>query len=115
MAPNTVVVCLLRLLAFVTDAIAATTSTAAPLCTSQSQPNPIAVEYPTLTTGTVNGTIAILPISYALARSIVPAQYGILVDGYQKWLPHLPKDMYPVRYQLSFKCLILFLNTRQVH
>jgi len=66
------------------------------VCVSQSQPNPIAAQFPHLTTGTVNGTLAILPVSYALARSLVPAQYPLL-DSYKRWLPNFPQGMFPVR------------------
>ncbi|MCJ1394046.1 hypothetical protein MMC18_006924 [Xylographa bjoerkii] len=64
-------------------------------CQTQSQPNPIAAEYPTLTTGTINGTVAVLPIEYALARSIIPSQYLIL-NGYKRLLPGFPADKYPL-------------------
>ncbi|MCJ1401129.1 hypothetical protein MMC11_004341 [Xylographa trunciseda] len=64
-------------------------------CQTQSQPNPIAAEYPTLTTGTINGTVAVLPIEYTLARSIIPSQYPIL-NGYQQLLPGFPADKYPL-------------------
>lgn len=60
-----------------------------------SQPNPIASQYPNSATGTINGTVAIIPIPYAQARSIVPAQYPILTKQYEKLMPGL-KGMYPV-------------------
>ncbi|QIW97038.1 hypothetical protein AMS68_002556 [Peltaster fructicola] len=66
-----------------------------------SQPNPIAAQYPTLTTGTVNGTVAVLPISYKLARQIIPSQYGILKDSYRQLLPSFPQDMYPALLQIE--------------
>ncbi|MCJ1475927.1 hypothetical protein MMC13_004591 [Lambiella insularis] len=64
-------------------------------CQTQSQPNPIAAEYPSLTTGTLNGTVAVLTIACALARSIIPAQFRIL-SGYQTLLPSFPATQYPV-------------------
>ncbi|MCJ1284784.1 hypothetical protein MMC26_004120 [Xylographa opegraphella] len=70
-------------------------STTSLACQTQSQPNPIAAEYPTLTTGTINGTVAVLPIEYTLARSIIPAQYPIL-NGYKHLLPGFPTDKYPL-------------------
>jgi hypothetical protein len=63
----------------------------------ESLPNPIASQYPSDVTGTVNGTIAVIPIPYSLARSIVPSQYGILSKAYAELMPQLPKGMYPVR------------------
>lgn len=72
---------------------------ALPTCQTQSQPNPVAAQYPQLTTGTVNGTIAILPISLKLARKLIPSQYGILVDSYRSLLPSFSKDMYPAMLQ----------------
>ena len=71
-----------------------------PICTSpsNSQPNPIASDYPGIGigTGTSNGTLAVIPIDYATARSIVPAQYPILNDTYHQLFPTLTPDMYPV-------------------
>ena len=68
-----------------------------PFCFSQSQPNPIGAEYPRDITGTINGTVGIIPIDYSTARSLVPAQYGILKDAYLSLLPGFPEDKYPVR------------------
>ena len=65
-------------------------------CSSLSKPNPIANLYPDLPTGTINGTVLILPIPLSLARSIVPAEYPILEHVYRKLLPSFPKDQYPV-------------------
>lgn len=71
-----------------------------PACQTQSQPNPVQQQYPNLTTGTINGTIAILPIKYELARQIIPSQYGILVNSYKSLLPSsFSKDMYPAMLQ----------------
>jgi hypothetical protein len=69
-------------------------------CTSQSQPNPLASKYPTDVTGTLNGTISILPLPMALARSIIPSKYTILTEGYRSLLPEFPKDMYPAILQV---------------
>lgn len=69
----------------------------ASLCTTESQPNPIASQYSNQVTGTINGTIAIILISYDVARNIIPSEYPILVDSYRQWLPHLPNNVYPVR------------------
>lgn len=60
------------------------------------QPNPIANKFTTQTTGTLNGTIAIVPISQTVARSIIPAQYKILTKQIQAWLPSLGSGTYPV-------------------
>ena len=78
---------------------------AAQTCVTESLPNPIANESHPIT-GTVNGTVAIVPISYDLARSIIPAQYPILKKQYQQWLPWLPEDHYPVRCRLTSTYLL---------
>lgn len=44
-----------------------------------------------------NGTFAIIPIAYELARSIIPKRYGILNAGIRRFLPDFPQDKYPVR------------------
>ncbi|KAI5367092.1 hypothetical protein Slin15195_G022250 [Septoria linicola] len=64
-----------------------------------SQPNPIAKDRPTEVTGTINGTTAIVPVPYDVARSIIPAQYGILREAYEKLIPGFPKDMYPAEFE----------------
>src|ERR1700761_6818532 len=61
-----------------------------------SQPNPIANQYTTQGTGTINSTIVVLPVNYTQARAIIPAKYGILKAQYQQWMPNLPADQYPV-------------------
>lgn len=66
------------------------------LARSESASNPIAEQYSNDVTGTLNSTIAVVPISYTLARSIIPARYGILKNAYQSLLPGFPKDKYPV-------------------
>lgn len=68
-------------------------------CQTESSPNPIAAQYPKLTTGTINGTVAIIPIPLSYARSIVPAEYPILTAQYQALLPWFPKDMFPMMMQ----------------
>jgi hypothetical protein len=69
------------------------------LCHSDSQPNPIASIYPKDTTGTINGTFAIVPIPYSVARALIPAKYGILRKAYEELIPGFPKDMYPAEYE----------------
>jgi hypothetical protein len=64
-------------------------------CQTYDSPNPIAELYPNNATGTLNGTVAIIPISLDLARSIIPPQYRILEHAYRALLPSFPKDMYP--------------------
>ncbi|OCL12983.1 hypothetical protein AOQ84DRAFT_385718 [Glonium stellatum] len=64
-------------------------------CTSQSQPNPIASTYPQNATGTINGTIAVLPIPLSLARQVIPSKYGILTKAYRTLLPQFPPETYP--------------------
>ncbi|KFZ18836.1 hypothetical protein V501_00990 [Pseudogymnoascus sp. VKM F-4519 (FW-2642)] len=61
-----------------------------------SAPNPIGTLYPTDVTGTINGTIAVVPIPYSLARELIPSQYGILKKAYKSALPGFPRDMYPL-------------------
>jgi len=66
------------------------------LCQSQSSPNPIASTYPTNATGTLNGTIAVIPIALDLARQMIPSQYRIMEHAYRALLPSsFPKNMYP--------------------
>ncbi|KAH7119717.1 hypothetical protein B0J11DRAFT_67115 [Dendryphion nanum] len=64
-------------------------------CSTYDQPNPIASLYPGNATGTLNGTIAIIPISLMLARQLIPPQYGILEHAYRALLPSFPAGMYP--------------------
>ncbi|KAF3771070.1 hypothetical protein M406DRAFT_320628 [Cryphonectria parasitica EP155] len=68
-------------------------------CTSSSQPNPIAQQYADSVTGTLNTTLAIVPIPLDTARKLIPAQYAILEDAYHDLLPSFPADMYPVLMQ----------------
>lgn len=65
--------------------------------TEISQPNLIAEIFPDDFTGVINGTYAVLPIDYELARSIIPRRYRILDAGIRRLLPSLPGDKYPVR------------------
>jgi hypothetical protein len=65
------------------------------LCQTHDLPNPIAHLYPGNATGTLNGTISVLPIPLSLARSLIPSQYTILTSAYQSLLPSFPADMYP--------------------
>lgn len=70
------------------------------MITELSQPNPIPNYFPKGMTGVINGTYAVLPIDYELARSIIPRRYGILDAGIRRFLPYLPRDKYPVRSML---------------
>ncbi|KAJ4336357.1 hypothetical protein N0V87_005508 [Didymella glomerata] len=65
------------------------------LCQTHDLPNPIAHLYPGNATGTLNGTISVLPIPLSLARSLIPSQYTILTSAYLSLLPSFPADMYP--------------------
>ncbi|KAK8198286.1 hypothetical protein BKA81DRAFT_279798, partial [Phyllosticta paracitricarpa] len=64
-------------------------------CKPQSQPNPIAKTYPKEVTGTLNGTLAVVPIPLSKAQEIIGHEYRILTEAYEKFLPNFPKDMYP--------------------
>jgi hypothetical protein len=83
-------------------------------CVPQSSPNPIAATYPHNVTGTINETLAVLPISYELARSIIPAKYNIL-QGYKQFLPAFPADSYPVRSRESTKGLLALVDLDVAH
>ena len=63
--------------------------------TNNSQSNPIAKTFPNDATGTLNGTLAVLPIEYALARSIIPRKYKILKKSIKAALPWFPAGRYP--------------------
>jgi hypothetical protein len=67
----------------------------ASVCISVDQPNPVASIYPNNATGTLNGTLAVLPITLELARLLIPSQYGILEHAYRALLPSFPRGMYP--------------------
>ncbi|PSN75456.1 hypothetical protein BS50DRAFT_541496 [Corynespora cassiicola Philippines] len=64
-------------------------------CTTNDEPNPIASMYPNNATGTLNGTIAVIPIPLKVARQLIPPQYGILEHAYRDLLPDFPRGMYP--------------------
>lgn len=66
------------------------------VCATNSQPNPIAQQYPDAPTGTLNATLAILPIPVDTARQLIPQQYAILEIAYRALLPDFPEGMYPV-------------------
>ncbi|ROW02874.1 hypothetical protein VSDG_01758 [Cytospora chrysosperma] len=74
-------------------------STSQITCSTASQPNPIAQHYADTPTGTLNATLAIVPISLATARQIIPSKYAILENAYRTLLPDFPADMYPVLMQ----------------
>ncbi|KAH8594816.1 hypothetical protein B0O99DRAFT_496951, partial [Bisporella sp. PMI_857] len=59
----------------------------------ESAPNPIASLYPYSVTGTLNGTLTVLPIPLALARSIIPAKFAILTKAINAALPFFPKKL----------------------
>lgn len=65
------------------------------ICETKDQPNPIASLYPGNATGTLNGTVSIIPISLNLARNLIPPQYRILEHAYRQLLPSFPEGMYP--------------------
>jgi hypothetical protein len=67
----------------------------ADVCRTYDQPNPIVSLYPNNATGTLNGTVAVIPISLQLARQLIPSQYGILEHAYRNLLPSFPVGMYP--------------------
>jgi hypothetical protein len=87
------------LLALISTALA---TEDAPSCRTSSLPNPIAAQYYGNITGTLNGTLAILPIPYSLARRIIPAKYEILTEQYRAFVPELPSNMYPALLQAVF-------------
>lgn len=68
-------------------------------CNCSSQPNPIAQQFADTPTGTLNATLAIVPIPLATARQLIPSQYAILEGAYRALLPTFPEGMYPVLMQ----------------
>jgi len=69
-----------------------------------SSPNPIGTKQKYnryASTGTVNGTYAIMPIPLTQARSMIPSQYPILQDQYQQLFPTLGADQYPLLLQMD--------------
>lgn len=67
----------------------------------QQQSNPIAKQYLKQSTGTLNGTIGIIPIPMAQARNLIPAKYQILTKQIQQWLPNLGAGNYPAMVQIE--------------
>lgn len=63
---------------------------------SESQPNPIAKEYPKQTTATTNASYFIIPITFAQARAIVPAKYAILTEQIDKIWEDAINGTYPI-------------------
>ena len=59
-------------------------------------PNPIAGDHTGTPTGVLNGTVALLPVDFEIARQFVPQQYPILTAAYKELLPWWPQDKYPV-------------------
>jgi hypothetical protein len=66
-----------------------------PGSSTESSPNPIASQYPNDVTGTLNGTIAVVPIPYGIARQVIPSKYNILTAAYESLLPGFPANSYP--------------------
>lgn len=73
-----------------------------PRCIVHALDNPIASTYADNTTGTINGTLAVVPISLELARSIIPPKWAILEHAYRELLPDFPQGMYPAIVQGVF-------------
>ena len=71
------------------------------ICVSHDQPNPLAELFPNNATGVLNATLVILPIPLAMARRLIPPQYGILERAYRALLPDFPEGMYPVMLQAA--------------
>ena len=63
---------------------------------SESLPNPIAKDYPTQITGTINASYFVIPIDYAQARAAIPAKYSILTNLIKEVWKDYEKDKYPV-------------------
>lgn len=72
------------------------------VCQTLSQPNPIASTYPMNATGTLNGTISVIPIPLELARQLIPSKYRILEHAYRHILPSFPEGMYPAVLQAVY-------------
>ncbi|KAI0099566.1 hypothetical protein F4776DRAFT_525674 [Hypoxylon sp. NC0597] len=69
-------------------------------CVSQDSPNGHAQQYPELISGNLNGTTLIVPISLAIARHVIPKEYGIAEEAYRTLLPSFPAGMYPMVAQI---------------
>ncbi|KAK4207400.1 hypothetical protein QBC37DRAFT_298801 [Rhypophila decipiens] len=61
----------------------------------------LAQQYPDMPTGTLNVTLAILPIPLHVVRKILPAKWNVLTRPYRALLPDFPQDMYPVFMQFA--------------
>ncbi|KAK0119138.1 hypothetical protein ONS96_012205 [Cadophora gregata f. sp. sojae] len=83
------------LCSFLLNGVCAQSGALAPT-SKESAPNPIADIYPNGITGTFNSTIFVIPISYKLARSLIPKQWRINKKAYRELLPGFPKDSYPL-------------------
>ena len=68
--------------------------------TVTTEPNPLAGRK-NFITGTINGTVALLPIPLSVARSLIPSEYNILTNAYKAWLPSLPRNQYPALLQMD--------------
>ncbi|KAF4544451.1 Isoflavone reductase family protein [Lasiodiplodia theobromae] len=66
-------------------------------CTPDSQPNPYAdISTGSYTTGTKNGTLAVLLITLEEAQKVVGDMYTINRAAYRELIPAMPKDAYPL-------------------
>ncbi|KAI1505857.1 hypothetical protein F5X99DRAFT_404408 [Biscogniauxia marginata] len=69
-------------------------------CVSHDSPNPHALQYPELISGTLNGTTLIVPIPLTQARMLIPSKYRIAESVYRSLLPSFPEGMYPMVAQI---------------
>ncbi|KAI1632224.1 hypothetical protein F4809DRAFT_653446 [Biscogniauxia mediterranea] len=72
----------------------------ADVCVSHDSPNPLAQQHPDLISGTLNGTVLIVPIPLSRARELIPSDYGIAEAAYRELLPSFPAGMYPMMAQI---------------
>lgn len=79
-------------------------------CLTQTVENPIWQLFPGNVTGIINATMAIVPVPYSLARSIIPAKYDILRNAYMSLLPTLPDGTYPALFRSEWDHDIRFGN-----
>ncbi|KAK6833271.1 hypothetical protein PG987_007965 [Apiospora arundinis] len=84
------------LLALVSSALGSPCKKTRDVCKTQSSPNPIAQQYPTHVSGTLNGTTLIVPIPLEQARALIPKEYTILENSYRSLLASFPAGMYPL-------------------
>jgi hypothetical protein len=75
---------------------AATFSQLTHACVGIDQPNPIAPNFPPDVTGTLNGTLAVLPVPLRKIQTVIPPQWNILEKAYRQLLPRFPKGHYPL-------------------